>query len=86
MLYIYIKKKAAIFISSYKSQQSIGNLNDYHLNAIATTANLHWPYKEHLTLKNITTRYHQQIFQPTRKAVIMLNTQYIKYHIWILSQ
>jgi hypothetical protein len=24
----------------YKSQQSIGDLNDYHLNAIATTANL----------------------------------------------
>jgi len=36
--YIYIK--APIFISLYKSQQSIGNLNDYRLNAIATTANL----------------------------------------------
>jgi len=30
---------------------------------------LHWPYKEHLTLKKVTTRYQQQIFQPTRKAI-----------------
>ena len=67
-----IYKKAAIFISLYKSQQSIGNLNDYRLNAIATTANLHWPYKEHLTLKKVTTRYQQQIFQPTRKAILLL--------------
>jgi hypothetical protein len=65
-------KKTAIFISSYKSQQSTGNLNDYRLNAIATMANLHWPYKEHLTLKNVTTRYQQQIFQATCKAILLL--------------
>jgi len=47
-------------------------------------ANLHWPYREHLTLQNVTTIYQQQIFQPTRKAifVIMFNAQYVKYHIW----
>ena len=70
----YIKKRAATFISLYKSQKSIGNLNDYCWNAIATMVNLrvHWPYKKHLTLKNITTRYQQQIFQPTRKAILLL--------------
>jgi len=36
-----IYKKAAIFIFSYKSQLSIGNLNDYRLHAIATMENLH---------------------------------------------
>ena len=43
-IYIYIEreiKKAAIFISLYKPQQSIGNLNNYRLHAIATMANLH---------------------------------------------
>ena len=40
-IYIYIYTKAAIVISSYKTQQSIRNLNDNRLNAIATTANLH---------------------------------------------
>jgi len=37
--------------------------------------------------KKVTTRYQQQIFQPTRKAIfiIMFNTQYVKYHLWILS-
>jgi hypothetical protein len=40
---LYIYKKGAIFNSLYKSQLSIGNLNDYLLNAIATTANLHCP-------------------------------------------
>jgi hypothetical protein len=64
-LYMYIK--GAIFISLYKSQQNIETLKDYRLNAIATTANLHWLYKEHLTLKNITARYQQQIFQHVRQ-------------------
>jgi len=40
-IYYIIYIRAATFISSYKSQQSIGNLNDYRLNATATTANLH---------------------------------------------
>ena len=30
-----------------------------------------WPYKEHLTLKMVTTRYQQQIFQPASKAIIL---------------
>ena len=78
---------SAIFISSYKSQQSIGNLNDYRLNVIATTAKLHWPYKEHLTLK----KDHHQISTADLPAnthsnfIIMFNTQYVKYRIWILS-
>jgi selenocysteine-specific translation elongation factor len=37
----YILKKVVIFISSCKSQQGIGNLNDYLLNTIANKANLH---------------------------------------------
>ena len=71
-LEVFTVFKWAICISLYKSQQSTGNLNDYRLNAIATTANLHWPYREHLTLKNVTTRYQQQIFQPTYKANLLL--------------
>jgi len=47
----YIYKRGAIFISMNKSQQGKGNLNDYRLNAIATTVDLQWPYTEHLTLK-----------------------------------
>jgi hypothetical protein len=38
-IYIYIRQPSVITL--YKSQQSTGNLNDYCLNAIATTTNLH---------------------------------------------
>jgi len=61
--FIY-NNKSIVASSGYLSSiwyfyTGIGNLNDYRSNAIATTANLHWPYKEHLTLKKVTTRYQQ---------------------------
>jgi len=51
---------------------AMGILNDYRWNAVATTANLHWPYREYLTFLNVTTKYQQQIFQQTRKATLLL--------------
>ena len=50
----------------------IGNLNDYSLNVIATTANPLSSHKEHITLESVTTWYQQQIFQPKRKAILFL--------------
>ena len=40
--------------------------------------NLYWPYKEYLTLKNIITRYQEQIFPNMQSNfIIMLNNQYV---------
>ena len=66
---IYIK--AAIVISSYKSQQIIRNLNDYLLNAShhgkSTLTIQRTPHPQ-----KVTTRYQRQIFEPTCKAILLL--------------
>jgi len=64
--------KKRIYLAAVSQRLRNINLNDYRLNAIAITANLHWPYTKHLTLKNVTTSYQQQIFQPTHKAILLL--------------
>jgi len=61
-----------VLINDMIFQHRHRKLKRHRLNTFVTTANLHGLHKEHFSLKKVTTRYQQQIFQPTRKEILLL--------------